>query len=46
MNWQQLDHVQLVEDLRAAFIGCLLSVAAECFALLRQAGSDYHWSVK
>ena len=46
MNWQQLDHVQLVEDLRNAFIGCMLSVAAECFALLRQAGSDYQWSVQ
>ena len=37
MNWQHLDHVQLVEDLRNAFIGCVLSGAAECFALLRQA---------
>lgn len=46
MNWQHLDHVQLVEDLRNAFIGCVLSGAAECFALLRQAGSDYQWSVQ
>ena len=46
MNWQHLDHVQLVEDLRNAFIGCVLSGAAECFALLRQASSDYQWSVQ
>lgn len=38
--------MQLVEDLRNAYICSVLSVASECFTLLRQASTDYQWSVQ
>lgn len=38
--------MQLVEDLRNAYICSVLSVASECFTLLRQASADYQWSVQ
>lgn len=46
LDWSRLDHVQLVEDLRNAYICSVLSVASECFTLLHRASADYQWSVQ
>ena len=45
-DWQKLDHVQLVEDLRNNFVCCQLSIFAQAFTLLKIAGEDYEWSLK
>lgn len=45
-DWQKLDHVQLIEDLRNTYVCGQLVLTAQAFALLRRASSDYSWSMK
>lgn len=45
-DWQKLDHVQLVEDLRNA-VGCSVLMAyTQAFAMLYAASTAYEWSVQ
>lgn len=45
-EWQKLDHVQVVEDLRNNYVCCQLSIMAQAFSLLKIAGEEYQWSMK
>lgn len=45
-DWQKLDHVQLVEDLRNA-VGCSVVMAfSQAFSMLYAASTAYEWSVE
>ncbi|CBK19986.2 uncharacterized protein [Blastocystis hominis] len=45
-DWQKLDHVQLIEDLRNTFVCGQLVLATQTFALLRRASEDFSWAMK
>ena len=45
IDWQKLDHVQLVEDLRNAVICATVMTFIQGFQLLQAASGDYEWSV-
>ena len=45
-DWQKLDHVQLVDDLRNA-VGCSVVMAfSQAFSMLHAASTSYDWSVE
>ena len=45
-DWQKLDHVQLVDDLRNA-VGCSVVMAfSQAFSMLSAASTAYEWSVE
>ena len=44
-DWQKLDHVQLVEDLRNAVICATTMTFIQGLQLVQAASGDYEWSV-
>ena len=45
-DWNKLDHVAFLEDLRNSYVCSQLSIIAQAFTLLKIASEEYEWNMK